>query len=304
MNIRILAAVGAALILAACGGGGSPSDGGGQVSGSNSPVFNNIEWPVDAASARALTGGSAPPSISSSAIAAGLSAIHARADTLLSSDLHDIDSAFVGNIVTNCRAGTCVTNLGQLTLGDLEPDDAEYQAVMTRNGVMLGQYRTETKDADGITAQEIGYGAWLDHNAFSTSAATYYRGAVSDGYYAAFVAGYSFGNDSGSRPVSGSATWNGVMTGADLEFQHAVQGDAAITVDFARNNAGVAFTNIKDLGTRSGLPSMEWSGLAIGTDGRFGSSDIKATFYGPNHEEVGGVFERNNIVGAFGAKRQ
>ena len=94
------------------------------------------------------------------------------------------------------------------------------------------------------------------------------------------------------------------MTGADLEFQNAVQGDAAVTVDFARNNAGVAFTNIKDLGTRSDLPSMEWSGLAIGTDGRFGASDIKATFYGPNHEEVGGVFERNNIVGAFGAKRQ
>ena len=52
------------------------------------------------------------------------------------------------------------------------------------------------------------------------------------------------------------------------------------------------------------LPSMQWSGLAIGTDGRFGASDIRATFYGPNHEEVGGVFERNNIVGAFGAKRQ
>ena len=34
------------------------------------------------------------------------------------------------------------------------------------------------------------------------------------------------------------------------------------------------------------------------------ASDIKATFYGPNHEEVGGVFERDNIVGAFGAKRQ
>ena len=175
---------------------------------------------------------------------------------------------------------------------------------MTRNGITLLQYRTETKNADGITAQEIGYGAWLDHNAFSTSLTTYYSGAVSDGSYAALVAGYSLGDDSGSRPVGGSATWTGQMTGASLEFQHAVQGDAAVTVNFARNDAGVAFTNIKDLGARSGLPSMEWSGLAIGTDGRFGASDIRATFYGPNHEEVGGVFERNNIVGAFGAKRQ
>ena len=94
------------------------------------------------------------------------------------------------------------------------------------------------------------------------------------------------------------------MTGLDMEFQNAVQGDAAVTVDFARNDAGVAFTNVKDLGTRSGLPSMEWSGLAIGADGKFGASDLRATFYGPNHAEVGGVFERNKIVGAFGAKRQ
>ena len=298
MNTRLLAAAAVALFLTACGGGGG-GDGGGPVSSSNI-----IQWPVDAADARAVTDGLAPPEISSSEIAARLSTIMDQADTLLFTDLHNPEFAVVGNISTNCRAGTCVTSRGQVTLDDLTVGDSEFQAVMTRNGVTLGQYRTGTKNADGITAREIGYGAWLDHNAFSTSLATYYRGAVSDGYYAAFVAGYSFGNDSGSRPVGGSATWTGAMTGADLEFQHAVQGDAAVTVDFARNNAGVAFTNIKDLGTRSGLPSMEWSGLAIGTDGRFGASDIKATFYGPNHEEVGGVFERNNIVGAFGAKRQ
>ena len=297
MNTRLLAAAAVALFLTACGGGGG-GDGGGPVSSSNI-----IQWPVDAADARAVTGGLAPPEISSSEIAARLSTILDQADTLLLTDLINPEFAVVGNISTSCRTGTCVTSEGQVTLDDLTVEDLDYQAVMTRNGVTLGQYRTQTKNADGITAQEIGYGAWLDHNAFSTSLATYYRGAVSDGYYAAFVAGYSFGNDSGSRPVGGSATWTGAMTGADLEFQNAVQGDAAVTVNFARNDAGVAFTNIKDLGTRSGLPSMEWSGLAIGTDGRFGASDIRATFYGPNHEEVGGVFERNNIVGAFGAKR-
>ena len=299
MNTRLLAAAVVALFLTACGGGGGGGgDGGGPVSSSNI-----IQWPVDAADARAVTDGLAPPQISSSEIAARLSTIMDQADTLLFTDLHNPEFAVVGNISTNCRAGTCVTSEGQVTLDDLTVDDIEYQAVMTRNGVTLGQYRTETKNADGITAREIGYGAWLDYNAFSTSLATYYRGAVSDGYYAAFVAGFSFGDDAGSRPVSGSATWTGAMTGTDLEFQNAVQGDAAVTVDFARNNAGVAFTNIKDLGTGSGLPAMEWSGLAIGTDGRFGASDIKAAFYGPNHEEVGGVFERNNIVGAFGAKR-
>ena len=246
----------AALALAACGGGGG---GGGGSSGG--PVSSNVQWAVDAAEARAVTDGLAPPAISSSKIAARLRTILDQADTLLLTDVYDPNFAVVGHISTNCRAGTCVTSRGRVNLDDLTIEDSEeYQAVMTRNGVTLGQYRSETKDADGITAQEIGCGAWLDHNAFSTSAASYYSGAVSDGYYAVFVAGYSFGDDSGSRPVGGSATWTGTMTGADLEFQNAVQGDAAVTVDFARNNAGVAFTNIKDLSTRSGLPSMEWSG--------------------------------------------
>ena len=288
------------LILAACGGGGGNGNGGG-----GGPVANsNVPWPLDAASARTVTGGSPPPEISSSEIAARVIEIHAQADTLLMTDLHNPEFAVVGNISTNCRGGTCITSEGPVTLDELTFDGAEYQAVMTRNGITVGQSRAETKNANGVTLREFGYGAWLDHNAFSISLGTFYRGAVSDGYYLQLVAGYSFGNDSGSRPVGGLATWNGVMTGADLEFQNAVQGDAAVTVNFARNNAGVAFTNIKDLGTRSSLPSMEWSGLAIGTDGRFGASDIKATFYGPIHEEVGGVFERDNIVGAFGAKRQ
>ena len=288
----------AALALASCGGGGSGgSPGGGQ-------SFSHIEWPINAASARAATGGAAPAPISSSEIATRLSTILSEADTLLLTDLHDPDFAFVGNISTNCRAGTCVTPEGIVTLDDLTVDDTEYQAVMARNGVTLGQSRGETKSAEGITAQGVEYGAWLDHSSFWASAVALYRGAVSDGYDAALVMAGSFGNDSGSRPLSGSAAWEGVMTGLDIEFRNAVQGDAAVTVDFARNDAGVAFTNVKDLGTRSGLPSMEWSGLAIGADGKFGASDLRATFYGPNHAEVGGVFERNEIVGAFGAKRQ
>ena len=296
MNTRILAAVAASLFLTACGGGG---DGGGPASSSNI-----IQWLVDAADARAVTDGLAPPEISSSEIAARLSTILDQADTLLLTDTHDTEFAFAGgNISTNCRAGTCLTYEGEATLDDLTiRDNAEYQAVMTRNGITIGQSRIEIKDADGITEQEAWYGAWLDYSAFLTFVD--YFEYFEDGSFEEFVAGYSFGDDSGSRPVGGSATWTGAMTGVDLGFNNVVQGDAAITVDFARNNAGVAFTNINDLDTLSGLPSMEWSGLAIGADGRFGASDIKATFYGPNHAEVGGIFERNEIVGAFGAKRQ
>ena len=52
---------------------------------------------------------------------------------------------------------------------------------------------------------------------------------------------------------------------------------------------------------------MTWENLAV-RDGRFGGGfddpTIEGRFYGPNHEEVGGIFQRNRIVGAFGAQRE
>ena len=107
-----------ALALAACGGGGGGGDGGGPVANSNVP------WPIDAASARSVTGGLAPPELSSSEITARLSTIVDQADTLLMTDEHNPEAAFVGNISTNCMAGTCVTSERQLTLDDLTVEDA------------------------------------------------------------------------------------------------------------------------------------------------------------------------------------
>ena len=94
---RIVLAL-AALALAACGGGGD--GGGGPVSSSNI-----IQWPVDAANARAVTDGLAPPEISSSEIAARLSTILDQADTLLLTDLHNPEFAVVGNISTPLQGG-------------------------------------------------------------------------------------------------------------------------------------------------------------------------------------------------------
>lgn len=51
---------------------------------------------------------------------------------------------------------------------------------------------------------------------------------------------------------------------------------------------------------------MTWGGLAV-TNGMFGTGSqedsIQDQFYGPNHEEVGGIFEHDQIIGAFGAVR-
>ena len=36
---------------------------------------------------------------------------------------------------------------------------------------------------------------------------------------------------------------------------------------------------------------------------RAGDGSLSGSFYGPNHDEVGGTFERGGLIGAFGAER-
>ena len=94
----------------------------------------------------------------------------------------------------------------------------------------------------------------------------------------------------------------------------------------------VEFTNIKDEDRDSGLDDVSWSGLEL-KDGFLGvvsvaeewwhairdraSRGISGRFYGPSHEEVGGLFsfaksvaeggwvggDRYGVSGVFGARR-
>ena len=54
-------------------------------------------------------------------------------------------------------------------------------------------------------------------------------------------------------------------------------------------------------------PPLHWQNVALDA-GRFRSSDasgfVAGLLYGPDHEEVGGVFERDRRRGAFGASLQ
>ena len=128
----------------------------------------------------------------------------------------------------------------------------------------------------------------------------------------AFGYSYSVGAAAGTNPTAGgAATWTGVMVGGDVGTTaargHHVQGDAEITIaDLADPTVSVAFTNIFDLNARSQLADITWSDIPV-TNGAFETgpdgNSIEGKFYGPNHEEVGGIFESNEILGAFGATR-
>ena len=54
------------------------------------------------------------------------------------------------------------------------------------------------------------------------------------------------------------------------------------------------------------ISTFGWANLPLMNGGFSTSSQsgsIEGTFYGSTHDEVGGIFDRNDIVGAFGAAR-
>ena len=101
------------------------------------------------------------------------------------------------------------------------------------------------------------------------------------------------------------------MTGADVgstATRHdVILGRAKITVKdlSATPKADVSFTSVRNAKRghgsrrhRRGPTSVSRTGRSpTGSDGDY----ISGTFYGPAHEEVGGVFEKSSLAGAFGA---
>lgn len=273
-------------LLSACGGGG-----GGSGKAVNQPVED--KRPIIAAA------GGMPLTLSSSAIKAGLKSRAAAADALLATDVY-----FVGGgryVSVDCQGASCEIGGSQYYISDFDFDSGTYEGVMTRNGVRVGQGAARSQVGDG-TETVLVYGGWLQHNFFFAEGYLYedreVAGAVA---YAASV-----GDATGSVPVSGSATWRGVMAAAEIVREEAVQGDATLTADFAASNIDVAFTNIRDTETGAARASIMFDNVPFTSDGfaSHANGRIEGKFYGPGHVEAGGIFERGNTIGAFGARRQ
>lgn len=102
------------------------------------------------------------------------------------------------------------------------------------------------------------------------------------------------------------------MVGRDVSASasrgNEIRGNADLTIgDFADPRIDVAFTNISDVDAGRRRADMTWEGVPVRGGGFSTGSDgnsVQGQFYGPNHEEVGGTFERDQVMGAFGATRQ
>ena len=296
-------------------------------------TFPDIEWALDANQTTTNIGGTALE-LTETQVRDAITGIATSADTdtYLTSTLALLvtgdDDIFTDS---ECEGLECTAVIQQIGIGDHNLADNEYQAVMTYGGISFAQSRREGGAIPVIgnsdTTEVLTYGGWLEHHYFGVQAT--FDGNTEDPSQVA-VFSFTFGNASGTNPDdSGSGEWNGVAIGVNLlerfEDRSLLTADVSITIaDFLNPTVDVLFDSIKDLRTGdplvvSGLTveSVDWAGLDL-TDGSFAEElgdvedplnlsqprkRIAGHFYGPGHEEVGGIFEYASVVGSFGAKR-
>ena len=212
---------------------------------------------------------------------------------------------------TACTVGHPLIGSDTITFEDgigIFGDSTAVERVAEKGGVAIMRTTPSETELLGQDVSITAYGAWLDNSYFATAQSDF---AVL-GQPGIATGPVSFGVSTGTAP-SGPATWRGAMVGTDVApgatFGNRVAGAASMTIEAMENpTLNVAFTEIVDIETNASRDDLRWNGLSVSETGTFRSGSvgdtIEGTFYGPAHAEVGGVFERDSISGAFGAARQ
>ena len=216
----------------------------------------------------------------------------------------------VERVGVRCLDDTCAAAFTRFfRSSEATVDIAELDLLGERRGVSLVVEEASTDNLDVHV-----YGGWLDHSLFATESVLLKSDLFPD-QGATVALSYSFGFSTGENPsaAEGSARWEGLMLGRDMSASasrgQVIRGDADVTVEFGGTDmtADVEFADIADAKTGERRDDMTWRGMAVEEGGfaRRNALDdtISGRFYGPNEEEVGGIFERDGIAGAFGGKR-
>ena len=253
-----------------------------------------------------------PPPTADELARASYARITSGANTFLMSDhlgYLGTDDA-VERVGVRCLDDTCAAAFTRFfRSSEASVDIAALDLLGERRGVSLVVEEASTDNVDVHV-----YGGWLDHSLFATESVLLKSDLFPD-QGATVALSYSFGSSTGENPsaAEGSARWGGLMLGRDMNASpsrgQVVRGDADVTVEFGGTgtSADVAFTDIANTETGERFGDMTWRGMAVEEGGfaRWNATDdsIAGRFYGPNEEEVGGIFERDGVAGAFGGKR-
>ena len=262
-----------------------------------------------------------PSAVHPSEISAGLDRSVPYATVWLYNDLvyfRDADYPYTSTYrwQRSCYGTTCYTTnsvTGVRTSRDMRTGrfsgrGIQWTVLGEKHDVTVVKRESRTTNS-GTDYDWTGYGGWATYNAFF---ARWQEGV--DGVYdgSGQVWSYSAGQASNSNPPYISARWDGFMAGVDIGNTstrgNSVLGKAAIVFDggYYQDTVDVHFTEIIDAKTLDRRADMRWYNLAV-WNGSFGAGtdthSIQGQFYGRYHQEVGGIFERNRIQGAFGATR-
>ena len=206
-----------------------------------------------------------------------------------------------------------------------------FEFVARRGPVSVAQ-RARVSERAGHSFSDRSLGGWMDHGFFLVETVeTMDADRPSEFVYWIYSMGDA-GNTNPDVSVSGRATWSGIMSGVFMprsrDAGSFVNGDAILTVTRLDPASGVSidveFGNVVHEDTGAEVGDMAWKGLTL-TDGGFGAGHVVhdrgegffadeepggsrgegifGQFYGPNHEEVGGLFNRDDIAGVFAARR-
>ena len=222
---------------------------------------------------------------------------------------------------TDCYDGLCVTSDGERILFTLPEHitftgihhsgtDGYEGLIVNRNGIMLRDLSIGEKvlpDYVGFATDRTitGWGGWGDYVAFDTLYYDYIRDGGPQRITWAQVGGYR----SEGNPVGDSMTWKGGATAidrTDITEDRVLRGNAAVNLKYSERLEGtllaLSITNLTDVESGKGYGGFGWQNIPL-RDGGFENRYLRGQFFGPNHEEVGGTFERDMIVGSFGARR-
>ena len=294
----------AAVFLAACGtgGGGSSSSSLGQ-----EPSVGAVQSAT----------GATPPVETAAEQDTRSSGILSRADSVLSSGGYG-EPSDGGRTVrgqSSCSGTICSIRedfygiRGTFSLSDLTFDTAAGEPVGTKHDVTLLRLTGAHPSFPGSDASFSALGAWMDHSGFLVQED---RGTPIGGVPANLRWSIAGGDLTRSRPL-GNATWRGLMVGTPAGGSgkgQRLQGDATLTYDLDSATLDAAFTSIRNVDRLQphSVSAVRFDDINVSNGGTFqaGSLDnqIQGGFYGPDHAETTGVFEKSNIIGAFGAKKQ
>ena len=285
------------------------------------PRILEDDWRHEAAAyARAVTGGQ-EPTLPSALHDAVVRQIAAGSDTITMLHFWNPGTGVWEQTDPNCNGTTCdwsdPNNPDPLTKDNFVPpqEDITILPVMRRGEVELHLSTFAGEDDLGPWAGNA-YAAPLEHVMFGTTYQEWDSGQASS-------LRWVVGDATGANPVAGTASWSGVMVGAGTSETDSawIQGDAGVTVHFGTSPAvDVIFDNVvcahRECQTAAAIDP--WMGVPLANGlfqsgsnfGDVGDRYLEGRFFGPDAEEVAGVFydwlsSDPNLYfeGAFGAVR-